>query len=68
MFYEKQENKYFLWFQKWPTDPQHYTQADLDINLEEAVGTENETGMGSNEVSSAPVTVKPLWKRGRPVS
>lgn len=56
-----------IYFQKWPADPQHFTQADLDMTLEAAV-SDHDTGMGPNEVSSAPTTAKPLWKRGRPVS
>lgn len=53
--------------QKWPSDPQHFTQEDLDLTLEVAV-TDPDAGMGPNEVSSAPNITKPLWKRGRPVS
>lgn len=38
------------------------------MSLTDGVGTDADAGMGPNEVSSAPVTGKPLWKRGRPVS
>ncbi|XP_063530019.1 myb/SANT-like DNA-binding domain-containing protein 4 isoform X2 [Cydia strobilella] len=52
---------------KWPSDSQHFTQADIDMSLDDGVGGDMDQAMGSNEVSSAPVTGKPLWKRGRPV-
>lgn len=55
------------YFQKWPPDPQHFTQADLDMTLEAAVA-DPDTSMGPNEVTSAPNTAKPFWKRGRPIS
>ncbi|XP_061707983.1 uncharacterized protein LOC133518329 isoform X2 [Cydia pomonella] len=52
---------------KWSSDPQHFTQADIDMSLDDGVGDGVDQAMGANEVSSAPVTGKPLWKRGRPV-
>ncbi|XP_063839196.1 uncharacterized protein LOC135088245 [Ostrinia nubilalis] len=52
---------------KWPTEPQHYTPADIDLNLGDGVPTDTDTSMGPNEVLSAPITSKPIWKRGRPV-
>ncbi|XP_075992617.1 uncharacterized protein LOC142987617 [Anticarsia gemmatalis] len=52
---------------KWPTDSQHFTAAEIEMSLADGVGTDPDAGMGPNEVSSAPVTGKPLWKRGRPV-
>lgn len=55
-------------FQKWPSDSQHFTAADIEMSLGDGVVTDPDAGMGPNEVSSAPVTGKPLWKRGRPVS
>ena len=55
-------------FQKWPSESQHFTAADIEMSLGDGVVTDPDAGMGPNEVSSAPVTGKPLWKRGRPVS
>ncbi|XP_026757333.1 uncharacterized protein LOC128202392 isoform X2 [Galleria mellonella] len=52
---------------KWSTDPQHYTQTDIGISLEDGINTDSDIGMGSTEMSSAPASGKPLWKRGRPV-
>ncbi|KAF9409394.1 hypothetical protein HW555_011218 [Spodoptera exigua] len=52
---------------KWPSDSQHFTPADIEMSLGDGVVTDPDAGMGPNEVSSAPVTGKPLWKRGRPV-
>lgn len=54
--------------QKWPPESQHFTAADLEMSLAEGVVSDPDAGMGPNEVSSAPITGKPLWKRGRPVS
>ncbi|XP_073942104.1 uncharacterized protein [Choristoneura fumiferana] len=52
---------------KWPSDPHHFSQADIDMSLNDGVGHDVDQAIGSNEVSSAPVAGKPLWKRGRPV-
>ncbi|XP_030025102.2 uncharacterized protein LOC115443714 [Manduca sexta] len=52
---------------KWPPDSQHFTQVDLSMAVDDVITTEVEAGMGPNEVSSAPNTGKPLWKKGRPV-
>ncbi|KAM3964758.1 uncharacterized protein ACR2FA_001148 [Aphomia sociella] len=52
---------------KWSTDPQHYTQADIGISLQEHIDTDPDIGIGSNDMTSVPAAGKPLWKRGRPV-
>ncbi|PZC81185.1 hypothetical protein B5X24_HaOG213286 [Helicoverpa armigera] len=52
---------------KWPSDSQHFTAADIEMSLGDGVVTDPDAGMGPNEVSSGPVTGKPLWKRGKPV-
>lgn len=52
---------------KWPSESQHFTAADIEMSLGDGVVTDPDAGMGPNEVSSAPVLGKPLWKRGRPV-
>ncbi|XP_049869198.1 myb/SANT-like DNA-binding domain-containing protein 4 [Pectinophora gossypiella] len=51
---------------KWPTDPQHFAQ-EIEMNLDDGIPTDPDNGLGSNEVSSAPIAGKPMWKRGRPV-
>ncbi|KAL0849469.1 hypothetical protein ABMA28_013751 [Loxostege sticticalis] len=52
---------------KWPTETQHYTQADIDMNLGEGIPPEPDVSMGPSDILSAPVATKPIWKRGRPV-
>lgn len=52
---------------KWPTETQHFTASDIEISLTDGIGTDAEAGMGPNEISSAPIIGKPLWKRSRPV-
>lgn len=58
--------QHILLFQKWSTD-HHFTPAELEMSLEGGVVMDPDTGLGSNEVSSAPTASKPLWKRNRPI-
>lgn len=52
-------------FQNWSPEPDDF-KSDLDISLE---AEDPDTGMGPNEVSSAPITTKPIiWKRVKPAS
>ncbi|XP_013168179.1 PREDICTED: myb/SANT-like DNA-binding domain-containing protein 4 [Papilio xuthus] len=49
---------------KWPTN-NNFSQEEIDMRLQDGLNNVIDVGLGSNEVTSAPVPQKPLWKRGR---